>query len=171
MERMYRALFWLAGAGVAVEFLALGVNAISAAQSVPTGAWQPYSGPSGMLTLFWIPVITSVAKYFNEGAALLGVSLAWADRRRGWFIALTVLAAAAIAFPFGFDFLLTRPEFFTVHPRVAAWLGINAALLFNTASLAPAALALIFAWRGRTSERQATRIEWDTALEITRSSL
>lgn len=175
MERMYRALFWLAGAGVAVELLVLAINlmnAVSAAQSGQSGTWLSYTGsPDALLSFIWVPTIISIAEYLNEGAALMGAALAWADRRRNWFIALAILAAAATVFPLGFEFLLSRPWFFLVHPRVAAWLGNNAMMLFNMASLTPSALALAFAWRGRAGERQAARLDADAALEITRSPI
>lgn len=174
MERMYRALFLLAGAGIAIDLLLLAINWISwisAGQPGPSDFSQPYSGPYESFGFTWIPTIFSVAKYFNVGAALMGAALAWADQRRGWFIALACLAAVAIVFPIGFDVLLSRPWFFLVHPRVAAWLGNNGAILVNLASLAPSALALVFAWRGNTGERQAARSDADAAMEITRSSL
>jgi hypothetical protein len=172
MERMYRALLWLAGAGVAVDLIFLALRLTNAGQPCQAGFDQSCdSSPYTTLALFWLPTITSVAGYFNECAALTGAALAWADRRRWWFYALAVLAGADIVFPVALGFVMSRPEFYTVHPRVAAWVGNNALNLLNLASLAPSALALVFAWRGRAGDRIAARLEADAELEITRSSL
>jgi hypothetical protein len=138
MERMYQALLWMSGAEIAIHVLIITISVASPARG---NLDYGYSSAYGALTILLLSVMGSVAQYFGGGVALVGVALAWADRRQGWLIALSVLTVAAILFPFGFSYLATRiggPWFavglFTAHSSLGSFL--------------PALLALVFAMRG-----------------------
>lgn len=172
MRRMYRALFWLAGVGVAAQFIIVSMLALN--------GWQPPSyagnGDVGLnsLAFVWLPALSSIAEYFSEGAALLAVAVAWADQRTSWLVALAVVTTLAVLYPIVLTFLNTRGVFIssqTGFPTpLGSWISQYSFLLLNITLLLPAALAMTFAWRGG-SERARVRESADATLEITRSAL
>jgi hypothetical protein len=170
MRRMYRALFWLAGVGVVAELMIMSMLALNAGQP-PSYAG---SGDTGLnsLAFIWLPTLSSIAQYFNEGAALLAVAVAWADQRTSWLVALAVVTALAMLYPSVLRYLDTRGVFNSSQTGSATplgmWIAQYSFLLFNVALLLPAALALTFAWRGR-SERATVRASADAASASWRS--
>ncbi|HEX9035922.1 MAG TPA: hypothetical protein VF808_02935 [Ktedonobacterales bacterium] len=169
MDRMYRATLWLSMVGVGSVMLMIALQGLQGDLVYPyasTGEQTP-----GMVTVMWLTLISSVAAYCSEGAALVAVALAWADRRQRWMGALGVASAVAILTPLAFTWLMNRPDFQTVHPRVSEWLAAHSDLIFLVIALIPAALGMVFAWRGAAGVRQAVRAQADETLEITRSPL
>jgi hypothetical protein len=109
VNRVYKALVWLAGSGI-VFGLAFAI--MLTAQTVNNYAQLPHLSIvdglfSGMFTgLYGITVYSSiktVAILLVGGTMLLAIALAWADRRYGWLAALIVVNILALLWPLAID--------------------------------------------------------------------
>lgn len=108
MERLYKALAWLAGlalvVGLAKALLmwTLAINTLG----LGDGVYQTDS----LFSVFLSNVsagraqeILVVANLLVGGVTVMALVIAWADRRRGWLIALIIAALVALAWPTGVE--------------------------------------------------------------------
>ncbi len=167
MERIYLALMRLASATLLCGLIIVAMIALNSGQ-----LYQNYvlsaSGTFFDTLRNALPgiLITSVT-FLMDGVALLGIVVAWANRRGAWMLALIAAAVVAIVFPAA---LMFGGDFFAIHPRIGRLIAQNATLLIFLPSLIPVALALVMALR-RGGGRAAMRAEADAALGLTRSRL
>ncbi|HZC05023.1 MAG TPA: hypothetical protein VE338_05220 [Ktedonobacterales bacterium] len=154
MNRVYKALVWLAGSGI-VFGLAFAI--MLTAQTVTNYAQLPHLSIvdglfSGMFTgLYGISVysgLKTLAILLVGGTMLLAIALAWADRRYGWLSALVVVSILALLWPSAIEawaFLNSQPLSLLQSPApVPASIEV-AALTAYAAPLIAVVLALILA--------------------------
>ncbi len=150
MEKLYRALVWLAGVAIV---LGLAFAAVFTAQAASYYSQVPhvsytdelYSGLVIGLYTGDLPTTIKTAAFLAVcGATLLALTLAWADRRFGWLLALLIVTLLALLWP-------TWVEAWTLHTlQLSQPVPVTASLeaqIFSgyAAPLAPAAMALILA--------------------------
>ncbi len=108
MERLYKALMWLAGLALVVGLArallmwTLAINTLGQGY----GVFQTDS----LFSVFLSDVsaaraqeILSVANLLVGGVTVMALVIAWADHRRGWLIALIVAALVALVWPLGVE--------------------------------------------------------------------
>ncbi|HZC05024.1 MAG TPA: hypothetical protein VE338_05225 [Ktedonobacterales bacterium] len=108
MDRLYKALAWLAGIALvvglarAILMWTLAINTLGQGN----GVFQTVS----LFSVFLSDVsaaraqeILSVANLFVSGVTVMALVIAWADQRRGWLIALIVAALVAMVWPLGVE--------------------------------------------------------------------
>ena len=174
MDRLYKALAWLAGIAIA---LGLVIAYLYARANV--GQFQPgffgISRPDGLIGAFFkvlrsqtFNMILDVSNLLVGGATTLAAALAWASRRNGWLTALivgTLLALAWPSFTIAWQMLYFQPG--------PAELPRHEVELFTfvvfAVQLLPVALALIFALMQRRPASAAA--DADAALGVVRSAL
>lgn len=174
MDRLYKALAWLAGIAIALGLVIAYVYA-----KTTLGQFAPgfgVSGSDGLIGAFFkvlrsqtFNVILDVSNLLVGGVTTLAAALAWASRRNGWLTALIVGTLLALAWP---SFTIAwQTLYFQPGP---AELPRHEVELFTfvvfAVQLLPAALALIFALTNRKAVA-ANTADADTALGVVRSAL
>lgn len=170
MERIYRALGWLAAVALLLGLILFVIMTLNSGQLVLSDSSGLRFGAYSNSLIYYAPVILlTFATYLFNGVALFGIAVAWADRRRLWALAMAAAVVVAVLFPFTFTLLFNQVDFYVVHPRVGRWLAQNMTLLIFLFELVPSALALALTWRRGSSA--ADQKQADAELEITRTPL
>lgn len=162
MERLYKALVWLASIAIVLGLVISYLIAMTAINRFPQ---QPSLGGSdGLVSAFvkvlsfqWLNIMLSLSSLLGDGAIGLAATLAWAQRRRAWLIALIVAALLTLAWP-----SFTIVAWVSWGPQIQTF---NFVVL--SAPLIPVAVALIFGLIRRKPAAATT----DAELDIVRSAL
>lgn len=180
MERIYRGLMWVAGVALTAGLIQ-SVWLMSNHGQLYNGGWQSDSANSAVFGWLNVNMLVNLApaillNFIADllfGATLLAIVVAWADHRWQWLVALVVTLAAAFCSVYAFAVVAQSPSFALVHPRVAAFIQVNATLIEYLLDILPCALAVVMTWRSVkwTQLRKQARAAADAELEITRSRL
>jgi len=151
VERLYKALVWLAGVAIVTG---LAFSAMYTTQAASNYAQVPHvSLIDGMFAGFFTGLyvgdlpydVRSVAFLCACGVTLLALALAWSNRRYGWLLALLIATLLALLWPTWVEAWTLRPfTMFQPYPPVTAALETQ---IFSgyAVPLVPVVLALIFA--------------------------
>lgn len=174
MERLYRALVWLAGAAVVVSLVASYIVASSIYSNFTSGGGSTeVSGSSGSATVL-LTVLSGQVKFIamdlvsllSGGAVILAMALAWAARRREWLAALIIVTLATLVLPSAITtWLILNPS--APSQSQGEQFPVVVTLLMLNLQLIPVSLALVF---GLIRSRPAADTT-DAALGIERSAL
>ena len=173
MERIYTALLRLASATLVIGLIFIVMIMLNSGHYPSSGGDLQHGYFLDTLSFldtlrYVIPeFLPTIVTYLIDGVAFLGIVVAWVDHRRTWMLALIASVVVALVFPLSLPFAL---KFYAIHPRIGGLIEQNELLLIYLLSLVPVALALAMA-RLQGGGRVALRVEADTTLEITRSSL
>ncbi|HET9110642.1 MAG TPA: hypothetical protein VFN78_07450 [Ktedonobacterales bacterium] len=104
MEKLYRALVWLAGIGLVCGLFVAFMFQTPASNTSIQG---PSSfGVSGFAPTFfsvlmgsWFMELMRLSSVLTDGATVLGIVAAWVGRRRGWLVALLVVTLLTWLWP------------------------------------------------------------------------
>lgn len=108
MERLYKALMWLSGLTLVVGLVkavlmwTLAINTLG----LGDGVFQtdsPFSMFLANVSASRAQEILVVANLLVGGVTVMALVIAWADRRRGWLIALIIAALVALVWPTGVE--------------------------------------------------------------------
>lgn len=165
MERFYRALRGIAIAALALGLLCAGYifytnwpdTRIYNSQTTPALQALNFLGSNTLLTL---------ADMLGDGACGLGITLAWLDRRKRWFAALSILTLGTHLYPAVVETMaIIAPN---QRFQFLDFSSASGAIFLTTEELAPliaVALTLLFT---RTAQERATV---DADLGISRSAI
>ena len=162
MERLYKALVWLASIaivlGLVMSYL---IATMPALNRFPPG---PIDGSDGLVGAFvkvlsfqWPNIMLSLSSLLGDGAIVLAAALAWMQRRRAWLIALIVPTLLTLAWP-----SFTIVAWVSWKPQIPTF-----NFIVMSVPLIPVALALIFGLIRRKPAAATT----DAELDIVRSAL
>jgi hypothetical protein len=110
MQKVYRALVWLAGGTLVLGVYFAVVMFTPLAENVVPPQGVTVSGPSvsvfvsvfaQSLLLQLLASYSNVFQLLVGGVTVLAIALAWADRRRAWLIALLVVTFLTLLWPDG----------------------------------------------------------------------
>ncbi len=162
MQRLYRAIAWIAGVAIVVGLLKATMLWTQAINTVSQGLSQGsgFSLSDGTFSVFFTLLrsgllfdLMNVSNLLVGGVMVMTVIVAWADRRSGWLIALLVVTLLALLWPLGVQLwiataLPTTPPPYPTTLALLAQIGNNSSF---AAPLIPLALAVIFALTQRKS--------------------
>jgi hypothetical protein len=104
MERLYKALVWLAAVALVLGLVIAYLYATLSANLLPNGYY--FGGSDGLIVAFlrvlrsrMFEVAISLSNLLGSGAFVLAAVLAWMQRRRAWLTALVVAALLALVWP------------------------------------------------------------------------
>lgn len=170
MERFYRALRVLSVAALVLGVLTACLVSCDiwwSSQPSGTGVNLSITSASGLFALAMQPIIVG-SDFLARGSCAMGITLAWLDYRKRWFVALIIVTLITFVLPN----LLEVWYSFTLHQSIQLWFammfgGVYAYMLFQLLSpLIPVLATLAFA-RGTQQEHEAVEAD----LGITRSAL
>ncbi len=165
MDRFYRAL-----RGITIAALALGLLSAGYVFYTNWPDMRVYSAPTTDLlhalnTLGYETLLT-LGEMLGSSACVLGITLAWLDRRKRWFAALMIATLATHLFPAIVDTLVF--VFPNQRIQILDYSSAPGAIYITSVFLAPLiALALTLLFTRTIQERVAV----DANLGITRSAL
>ena len=183
MDKLYKALIWLAGVALT---LGLGVTSLYMAMAMnklPNG-YYTLGQPEGPIPVFFttlstqkLAIVAGLSGLLGDGAIALAAALAWVEGRRGWLLALIGVRAVMLFQPtvmMTWDYLMNAAS----APINSGAANLETFTFVNFAvPLIPVALALIFGLTLRkasateTNVTEAKATEADGTLEIIRSPL
>jgi hypothetical protein len=176
MDRLYKALVWLASIAIV-----LGLVIVYHYVMLPVGGFSQgyfFSGSDGPVVAFFsmlksqtFYLFSTLSNLFDSGAIVLGIALAWANRRYGWMAALIIVTLLSFIWP---TFVLTWQNFHvppSQDPSQSQAQIQMSNLMVLSVSLLPAALALIFALIHRKAAAANTAATADADLGVVRSAL
>ncbi len=174
MDRLYKALAWLAGIAIALGLVIAYLYAKTTIGQFQQGFFG-VSGSDGLIGAFFkvlrsqtFSMIMDVSNLLVGGVTTLAAALAWVNRRHGWLTALivgTLLALAWPSFTLAWQYLYFQPGQAEL-PRQEV--EVFTFVVFAV-QLLPAALALVFPLMQRWPPRAAA--DADAALGVVRSAL
>ena len=169
MNRMYRALSWLAVVAVIAGLVNAAIYAFSLfryGNGIGYGTTGFTGSLSDWLKFFGVGFVFAVTNTLIAGVVVLGMALAWADHHRGWLIAVLLMTIAVI--------LWSQAQQIVIPSQ----LDNLAVFSVYAVPLAPVLLLLVFALIRRKSATMATpgavpdvASDADDFLGITRSAL
>lgn len=171
MERLYKALVWLASIAIVLGLVISYLLAMTAINRYPPGL--TVSSSDGLVGAFFkvlsfqtTNTMLGLSNLLNGGVITLAVTLAWANRRRAWLIALIILTLLTLAWP---SFTIAWADL--NYSQGSAGISESQIQTFNfivlSAPLIPVAVALIFGLIRRKPAAATT----DAELDIVRSAL
>lgn len=182
MDKLYKALIWLAGAALMLGLVITYIYTTMAMNNLPNG--YALGQPEGPIAAFFtilgaqkLAIVVGLSGLLGDGAIALAAALAWMEGRRGWLLALIGARAVMLFQPIAmmtWDYLLNAASapINSGAPNLMTFTFVSFAV-----PLIPVALALIFGLTRRkasATEPGAAEVdatESDSALEIIRSPL
>lgn len=178
MEKLYKALVWLAGLA-----LVLGLFVAFTFQTPASNSSLEFQGPSSfgvgglgptffkVLVGTWFMEVMRLSSTLTDGATLLGIVTAWLHRRRGWLIALLVVTLLASLWPSvvqAWQVAIYIPQSAGVGPSPQTIYTTNLSMF--AVPLIPVVMALVLALTNRRLLPSVTT-STDAELGIVRSQL
>jgi hypothetical protein len=184
VEKLYKALIWLAGVALALGLVITFLYTAMAMNNLPNG--YALGHPDGPIAVFFttlstqkLSIVADLSGVLGDGAIALAAALAWMEGRRGWLTALIGVRAALLL-----QYTADMTWNYLLNLNAASG-SMNSGAVnvgeFNFVNFAvpliPVALALIFALAHRkaaaieTNVTEAKATESDGTLEIIRSPL
>jgi hypothetical protein len=179
VDKLYKALIWLAGVALALGLLVTYLYMTMANSNLPNG--YALGHPDGPIAVFFttlstqkLSIVADLSGVLGDGAIALAAALAWMEGRRGWLTALIGVRAALLL-----QYTADMTWNYLLNLNAASG-SINSGAVnvgeFNFVNFAvpliPVALALLYALTHRKAAATVSdAAESDATLEIIRSPL
>lgn len=182
MERLYKALMWLAVVALVMGLVTIYLLGNPASNQYPQGI--AFDSADGLIAAFFkmlyaqrVFIVSNLSGLLGGGVVTLAAVLAWVNRRRAWLIALVVLELLTLAWPLvAQTWLIWQNTHASPLSQAQTQAQVETFNLVNlSVPLIPIALALVFALIHRKSLAATTDMaadaESDAELGVVRSAL